>query len=98
MSYFSEPVQGNLLRPLGTAAGTTNLYPVLIEPRLVSGMPHPQLKVNITNKSATDQRCQLCIYTAEPCSVMGPGYGPAVKLPWQARGVYFPPEPINSGV
>jgi hypothetical protein len=98
MSYFSAPVQGDKLRPSGNAAGGTNLYPVLIEPRLVSGDPHPQLKVNITNKASADQRCQLLIHTAEPCAVMGPGFGAQPRLPWEARPVTFPGERVNSGI
>ena len=82
LAYFSEPVQGDLLRP----DGTTDLVPVIIEPRYVTGNPHPALRINITNKAAVDQRCQLTIITAEPCEVMGPGTESLPKLPWQARG------------
>lgn len=82
--FFSEPINAGFLRP----TGGTDLYPILIEPRLIVGNPRPSLRVNIANKASAGQRCQLAILCSEPCKVMGPGYGPIPQLPWDyAQGI-----------
>lgn len=63
---WSQSVQATAL----SADGSTDLYPVIIEP-LYMRAPRgsdPKLKVEITNKASSDQRCQLLVLVAEPCS------------------------------
>ena len=68
--FYGEGTDATALRPTGLAGA--DLYPVLTEPYQVE---HPGLiDVTIGNKGAEEQRCQLVIRTAEPCSVMGRGY------------------------
>ncbi len=81
--YFEETVEATTLRPqaVGTA---TNLFPVLTEPRVLSGYPI-SIRVVIANKAAVDQRCQFVVHLAEPCSLQeGRVAQPLPKLP---RGV-----------
>lgn len=66
-SFFVAPVRGSLLRP----DNTTGLYPVITAP-FEFRSAEPQLKVEITNLAATDQRCQFLLYLAEPCVVQQP--------------------------
>lgn len=80
-SFFSQALVASALRP----SGVTDLYPVLIEPRCVSGGSNSGLKVEITNLAATSQRCQLVLMCAEPCSVQGSGPGAAPPFPWSYR-------------
>lgn len=71
--FYGDGTDANALRPNGPTTGA-DLYPVLIEPYKVED---PGLiNVLIGNKGSEAQRCQLCIRTAEPCSVMGRGMGP----------------------
>jgi hypothetical protein len=61
--FFVSPVRGTVMQP----NGTTGLYPVLVPPFKFRAN-EPQIKVEITNRSSTDQRCQLLLCLAEPCS------------------------------
>lgn len=86
---FDQTVDATCLRPTPAAAQGTDLFPVLFEPRELWGNPQPQLKIVITNKASSAQRCQLLIHLTEPCNAQGPGSGPLAPFPWdqpQVRG------------
>lgn len=81
-SWFDQTVDATVIRPTPAAAAGTDLFPVLFEPRILWGDPHPQLNITIGNKASAAQRCQLLVMLAEPCVDQSPTPGPLAPFPW----------------
>lgn len=73
--FYGDGTDATALRPTAAA----DLFPVLCEPYVIEKAPGATgglLDVTIGNKTNAAQSCQLVIRCAEPCAVMGRGYGP----------------------